>query len=147
MKIYRHTQHDSLLPNAMIGIFVILMVAGVFVFKPLFVVAPLVLLAGWMFRSLTIEIDAGKLRWRFGPGIIHKSVSLAEITAVEIVRTNFFEGWGIHWSRFGWLYNIAGFDAVAVTLRSGKQFALGTDDPDALAQIIQSNIASANFQA
>ena len=45
---------------------------------------------------------------------------------------NYLEGWGIHLSRFGWLYNVSGFDAVAITLVSGKRFALGTDEPQAL---------------
>jgi metal-sulfur cluster biosynthetic enzyme len=32
------------------------------------------------------------------------------------VRTNVAEGWGIHISRFGWLYNVSGFSAVAVKM-------------------------------
>jgi hypothetical protein len=43
---------------------------------------------------------------------------------------------GIHLSRFGWLYNVSGFDAVAIILKSGKRFALGTDEPDALLQAL-----------
>ena len=41
-------------------------------------------------------------------------------------------GWGIHLTPYGWLYNVSGFDAVAITLRDGREFAFGTDDPDGL---------------
>lgn len=48
------------------------------------------------------------------------------------MRTNFIEGLGIHLNRFGWLYNVSGIDAVAITLCNGKRFALGTDEPKKL---------------
>ena len=39
---------------------------------------------------------------------------------------------GIHHTPYGWLYNVSGFDAVAITLRDGRKFAVGTDDPHGL---------------
>lgn len=92
----------------------------------------LLAIAGWVFHSLTIEVGDGELRWRFGAGLISKQVPLNEITSAQRVRTSALEGWGIHWSRFGWLYNVSGYNAVAITLRNGKRFALGTDEPEAL---------------
>ena len=38
---------------------------------------------------------------------------------------------------YGWLYNVSGFDAVAMTLRDGRTFALGTDDPHGLVDAIR----------
>src|SRR2546423_14810817 len=35
------------------------------------------------------------------------------------------------------LYNVSGFDAVAITLRDGRKFALGTNDPGGLTAAIQ----------
>ena len=141
MKTYSHTQNGPLIIGVTLSMFVILFSLGLFVLKPFLITSPLLLLAGWLFHSLTIEVGGGALRWRFGPGLISKSVGLSEIASVKIVRTNFFEGWGIHLSRFGWLYNVSGYDAVAVTLKSGKQFALGTDEPQALCAALQANIA------
>ena len=90
------------------------------------------------------------MRWRFGPGLIRKRVQLEEITAARPVKINLLESWGIHWTRYGWLYNVSGFDAVAITLRSGKRFALGTDEPQALmarlTEVVQRN-APAGFKA
>jgi hypothetical protein len=93
---------------------------------------PVFLLITWLFSSLTIELGGGELRWRFGPGFIRKRVALADIASARAVRTSLLEGWGIHLTRYGWLYNVSGYDAVEVTLRSGKRFALGTDQPAAL---------------
>ncbi len=133
MNTYRHTQNSPLIVGVMVGFFVVLFLLGVFVLKPFLITAPLLLFVGWLFHSLTIEIDGGELRWQFGPGLISKRVAFSEIASAKVVRTNFFNGWGIHWGRYGWLYNVSGFNAVAITLRSGKRIALGTDEPQVLA--------------
>jgi hypothetical protein len=51
-------------------------------------------------------------------------------------------GWGIHLTPYGCLYNVSGFDAVAITLRDGRKFALGTDDPHGLVDAIRRNIST-----
>ena len=62
-------------------------------------------------------------------GLICKKVRLAEIAECEPIRIRWWYGWGIHLTPYGWLYNVSGLDAVAITLRDGRKFALGTDDP------------------
>ncbi len=136
MKTYQHTQRGTLIIVTMLLIILLFVVLGCFGGRQFLITTPLLLLSGWLFSSLTIEIADGELRWRFGPGLISKRVPLANIASANVVRTNFLEGWGIHLSRFGWLYNVSGFDAVALTTRTGKRFALGTDDPAALAKAI-----------
>lgn len=92
-----------------------------------------------LFSSLTVLVDDATLAWWFGPGapgIVRKSVPLSDIATVSVVRNPFWYGWGIHLTPQGWLYNIAGRDAVEVTLGSGKRFRLGTDEPTTLAQAI-----------
>ena len=134
--LYRHVQRSAGLWVMMLALAALFAVCGAFFLWPLALVAPLMLLTGWLFHSLTIEIDDRELRWQFGPGLIRKCIPLREITSAQPVRTNVLEGWGIHFSRFGILYNVSGFDAVAITLRNGKRFALGTDEPDALTRAI-----------
>ena len=126
---YRHTQYGTLIVVGVLGLTAVFAILGITRLKPFLLSVPVLLIITWLFCSLTIEIGEGALRWRFGPGLIRKSVPLAEIVSAEAVRTNLLEGWGIHLSRYGWLYNVSGFDAVAITLRSGKHFALGTDEP------------------
>lgn len=70
-------------------------------------------------------------------GVIRKRVPLGMITSAEPVRTNILESWGIHLSRFGWLYNISGYDAVAIRMKNGQHFALGTDESQALSDAIR----------
>jgi hypothetical protein len=139
MNIYQHTQRGALIIVSLLGMAAGMAVGGCFA-PPLFAAVPILLLTAWLFHSLTIELTGEELRWRFGPGIVAKRVPLAEIASARVVQTTFLEGWGIHWSRFGWLYNVSGRDAVAIGLRNGKKFALGTDEPEALGAIIQQNL-------
>ena len=80
------------------------------------------------------------MRASFGPGIIRKRARLAEIVGCEPIRVRWWYGWGIHLTPFGWLYNVSGLDAVAITLRAGRKFALGTDDPHGLTAAIRDAI-------
>lgn len=142
MKTYQHTQSGNWIFHVLAAVGIVLVMVGAVLFRPLlypsFVLTPILLLVGWLFHSLTIEIADGELRWRFGPGLIRKRVPLKLITAAEPVRTRVLEGWGIHLSRFGWLYNVSGFDAVAIRMKNGQHFALGTDESQALLAAIRS---------
>ena len=132
MKTYEHSQPGTLVLVVTLGLAVVFAVLAMMLLKPLWVTPVILLVTAWLFSSLTVEITDRDLRWRFEPGLAHKSVPLAEIVSATPVRTG--PSWGIHWSpRTGWLYNVSGFDAVAITLRSGKKFALGTDEPQILA--------------
>jgi hypothetical protein len=126
--------------SVMIIVGLLMLVIGLTAVRPVLLGVLMVTIAGWLFHSLTIELADGELRWRFGPGLIRKRVQLNEIASVKPVRTNFIEGWGIHFSRFGWLYNVSGFGAVAITLRNGKRLALGTDEPETLAKQLQDRL-------
>jgi hypothetical protein len=138
---YKQTQTGTLIIIAMVVLFGITIGMGCFVAQQFFITAPL--LAAWLFGSLTIAIGERDLRWHFGPGLVHKNVLLADIVSATPVRTNVFHGWGIHLTGYGWLYNVSGFEAVAITLRNGKCFALGTEEPQKLVaeltRVIQQN--------
>lgn len=133
MKTYSHTQQAGrwlLIPAGMA--LVLLLMALWLRLWPVLGGIVVLALAVWLFGSLTIEISAGVLKWRLGPGLIRRSLPVNLIAEAQAVRTRWFDGWGIHYTRLGWLYNVAGFDAVAITLKNGKQFALGTDEPERL---------------
>jgi hypothetical protein len=135
MNTYHHTQRGRFILVAMLLATLGLLAVGLASRHALFV-APIMALCGWLFHSLTIEVADGELRWRFGPGLIRKRVALDMIVSVTPVRTNVLEGWGIHLSRYGWLYNVSGFDAVAIELKDGKKLCLGTDEPEILAHYL-----------
>lgn len=139
MTRYQHTQFGSAIVYPLI--IAVLIACGVALLSPIMrisvVVAIPLALTAWMFWKLTITIDDTKLRAAFGPGIVYKQVALADVESCEPVRIKWWEGVGIHLSRFGWLYNVSGGDAVAIKLRSGKRFAVGTDQAAELADAIR----------
>ena len=146
MTAYRHTQRST-------ALLVFLLLSGtiplaILVFAPgpslpaaprlVVLVVMLVLVASAVaFSSLTIEVADGRLTWHFGPGVLRQSVPLAAIARAEPTTTRWWEGWGIHLTFRGWLYNVAGRGAVLVTRRDGGRFMLGSDEPDALLRAIQ----------
>jgi hypothetical protein len=97
----------------------------------------LLLLSPAAFYKLTIKIDDHVLRISFGVGAIRKQVQLTAIDTYEPVRIRWWYGWGIHLTPYGWLYNVSGWDAVAIKLRNGKKFAIGTEESQALVEAIR----------
>jgi hypothetical protein len=94
-----------------------------------------------LFYKLRISIDGETLCASFGIGIIRKKVRLAEVAGCEAIRIRWWYGWGIHFTPYGWLYNVSGFDTVAITLHDGGKFAVGTDDPRGLIAAILQDLA------
>lgn len=90
-----------------------------------------------VFSRLTIRVADGTLRWHYGAGMVKRSLPLAAIARVEPTRTGVLDGWGIHFTARGWLFNVAGRDAVLITRTDGKTFLLGTDEPGRLAEAIR----------
>ena len=102
------------------------------------VIAAIFALCGLMFGSLTIRDNGDSLSLRFGPlPVLRKTIRYADITSVEVGRTNIIDGWGIHYfPGRGWTYNIWGFDCVKLTL-GRKIIRVGTDDAEGLAKVIR----------
>ena len=136
---YRHTQFGTVIVLALIlaaGFTVGMEVlTGVVPLAVIGVALMGVFLA--LFFSLTVEIGATHLTFRFGIGLIRQRIPLAEIVTVKPVHNTWLYGWGIHRTPHGWLYNVSGWEAVEITLVTGKRFRLGTDEPQRLARMLQ----------
>ena len=89
-------------------------------------------LVSWLFSSLTVEVTPTELKWSFGPGFWKKRIVRTDIADAAATRSKWWYGWGIRITPQGWLYNVHGLDAVAVTNHNGKTVLIGTDEPDAL---------------
>ena len=100
----------------------------------------ILLICAIVFSRLTIKIDEETLLACFGIGLICKKVPLSEIVRCESIRIRWWYGWGIHLTPYGWLYNVSGLDAVAITLRDGRKFALGTNDPNGFTSAVSRSI-------
>jgi len=108
--------------------------------------AVVTLALGWLWSSLTVRIAEGALQLRFGLGIPRKSVPLADVAAVEVTRTRFWDGCGVHRTRRGWLYNVSGFDAVLVRRKDGKTLLVGTDEPSKLKAALERAMTAARHR-
>ena len=90
------------------------------------------------FSTLAVVIDGQFLRVRFGWGIFRKKFPLTEIAAARKVKNRWYYGWGIRlwfWPKM-WIFNVSGFDAVELTMKNGKIYRIGTDEPDVLEEAL-----------
>ncbi len=91
------------------------------------------------FGTLTITITEQFLKLRFGWGVFRKKFSLTEIASARKVKNRWYYGWGIRlwlWPKC-WIFNVSGFDAVELTMKNGKIYRLGTDEPEKLEMAIR----------
>ena len=94
----------------------------------------LLLLLG--FAALSVVVTRDVLIARFGIGLVRRTIALDDIVEAGVARTHWSEGWGIHWTRRGMLYNVAGFDVVEVARRHGRPMRIGSDDAARLASTL-----------
>ena len=142
MTRYEHTQIGHVIIWSLLAIILIVSgFAGLSHREIPLVVSIILLVCLVLFYKLRITIEDETLCALFGPGIIRKRVRLAEIVGCEPIRIRWWYGWGIHLTPFGWLYNVSGLDAVAITLRTGRKFALGTDNPHGLLAALRAAIS------
>ena len=92
----------------------------------------LVVAAGFVFARLTVTVDPVSVVAAFGVGWPRRQIAVGDIVAVRTVRNSWWYGWGLRKIPGGWMYNVSGYDAIELELRSGKVFRIGTDEPDAL---------------
>jgi len=131
MTRYQHTQIGHAIVWSLLAI-ILVVNGGLGHPAPPLAVSIMLLVCLILFYRLNVTIDDEMLCASFGPSIIRKRVPLVDIVSCEPIRIRWWYGWGIHVTPCGWLYNVSGFDAVAITLRDGRKLALGTDDPHGL---------------
>lgn len=91
-----------------------------------------------LFHSLSVEIADSELRIRLGIGLIRRRFPVKEIAAAKTARNKWWYGWGIRLTPHGWLFNVSGYDAVEITLKNGRVYRIGTDEPHKLHRAIES---------
>jgi hypothetical protein len=141
---YEHTQIGHVIIWSLLAIILIAsgaLIGSPFHREPPLVVSIILLVCLALFYKLKITIEDETLCASFGPGIIRKKVRLTEIVGCKSIRIRWWYGWGIHLTPCGWLYNVSGFEAVAITLRDGRKLALGTDDSHGLTEAIRAAIS------
>ena len=144
IKHYEHTQVGYLIivvmATVMVMIGIILAKAGInwIAIGVLIIIA----LALVLFSSLTVVIWEDELEVRFGPGLIRKRFKLNEIESCKVIKNHWYYGWGIRLTPHGWLYNVSGFYAVEIMLRTGKKYRIGTNVPQELEAAISKALSN-----
>lgn len=139
---YQHTQIGTVIIIAVLGSTIAALLALALVPAPFPPIAIVVLafvgVTLALFYSLTVEIQDNTLTCRFGVGIIRKHIPLSDVDHVQAVLNPWFVGWGIRWypGKY-WVWNVSGFRAVELVFKDGKQFRIGTDEPEALIRAIE----------
>jgi hypothetical protein len=90
-----------------------------------------------LFATLTVTVTRDGVLASFGIGLIRKRIDVADIVSFARVRNTWMNGWGIRAYPGGMLYNASGLSAVEFKLASGQYVAIGTGEPDALADAVR----------
>ena len=100
------------------------------------------------FIQLSTRVDPRGVSWAFTLGVPGGAIAFEEIADVLVTRTQWWEGFGIHWSWLhGWLWNVSGFQGVMIRKRDGRLITLGTDDPQGLYDAIRAALRGATYEA
>jgi len=139
---YKHTQVGYLIIT-IFGICLIYIVGimAIFGFEWIFFTTLIILgICVGVFSTLTVVIMEDILEIRFGIGIIRKKFHLKDIESCQVVKNPWYYGWGIRLTPHGWLYNVSGFYAVEIKMKTGEKYRIGTDVPTDLVRAIQQSI-------
>lgn len=87
--------------------------------------------------KLITKITAKKIHHSFYP-IITKEHFLEDIELMRLIDYGFVGGWGIRlWTSYGTVYNVRGSQGLHITLKSGKQYVIGTQKPEELSHVLK----------
>lgn len=138
---YRHTQIGTVIIIAVLAAMILIFIPSYKTgnWHPVQLgVLALLAITLFLFHSLTVEIKNNTFTCWFGPGLIRKTIPLADIQQAQAVRNFWLAGWGIRLMAGGyWLWNVSGLQAVELVLKNGKRFRVGTDEPEKLVQTLR----------
>ena len=129
---YRHMQPGWVIRLSLIPTVLVMVVMAVLLTDWVYLPAGILVVAYWLFHSLTVEVDETHIHIAFGVGLIRRSIALDQVEACQVVRTPWYFGWGIRYVFNGWLWNVSGFYSVELAYQNGGHFRIGTDEPEAL---------------
>lgn len=86
---------------------------------------------------LRTSIDEKGIQMTYRPFGVKKLASWEEMESVDIVKYGFV-GYGIRWgSSYGTVYNVKGNKGIAITLKNGKKYLIGTQQPEAVSSMLK----------
>ena len=98
----------------------------------------------WLLQLKT-EIDQHEIRIHFFP-FIKKRFPWIDIKRAEIVNYGFVGGWGIRLgTKYGTVYNTKGHTGLAIELKNGRRFCIGTQKDSELNIIVKKCLQGTNL--
>ncbi len=86
---------------------------------------------------LITNINQNEIRMKFFP-FVKKHISWKDVKSAEIVNYGFVGGWGIRlWTKYGTVYNTKGNKGLAIELKNGKKFLIGTQKETELNNVVE----------
>lgn len=145
---YAHTQRAPLhvlvlLPGACMFGFAAMADGPVWIRGLLGAMGVLFVLLAFSFRWLRVVGEADALLVRFGPlPFFQRRIAYDRMRSAAVARSTLIDGWGIHCvgSR-GWIWNLWGYDCVALVLDTGP-FRIGSDDAPGLVDFLATRIGT-----
>jgi hypothetical protein len=108
--------------------------------RMIFLILTVLIISVILFSSLTVIGKENFIKIKFGPGLIKKTFYLKNIESCKVVKNKWWYGWGIRKIPKGWLFNVSGLDAVEITMKNGKVYRIGTDEPQKFNEFIQKKL-------
>ena len=113
----------------------------------MFAVFIFALIGLFLIMKLKTTIDKNGIRMSFFP-FTKKQVEWNEIKNAKVVNYGFVGGWGIRlWTKYGTVYNIKGNKGLAIELKNGKKFLIGTQKETELNNVVGKTPVANNVTA
>jgi hypothetical protein len=95
------------------------------------------------FSRLAVDVDEDAVTAGYAIGVARRRIDPRQIEHAESVKTPWYAGWGVRVKPSGLLYNAWGRQGVKLHLVSGKDFTIGSDEPELLLAAIEAARAKA----
>ncbi len=137
--LYQHTQFGSrimlyLAPALAVAAFIMLLMEFNGISMALFFIIALVVVN---LMTMTVVVKPQAVIVSLGPGLLRVSYPIDTIENCRVVDNPPFTAWGLHWTRAGWILNVAGSQSVDLEMANGNQVLIGSDEPEKLACAIE----------
>lgn len=91
----------------------------------------------FLVMKLKTEIDENEIRMKFFP-LVKRQVNWNDVKTAHVLNYGFVGGWGIRlWTSYGTVYNTKGNKGLAIELKNGKKFVIGTQKAVELQKILE----------
>ena len=111
---------------------------GKIVFPMIFIPISLLLLVVFLWiQKLEMTITDEYIEYSFFPLIGKKRVEWKDVQSAQMISYGWLVGYGIRFTfTRGMIYNVSGRNAMQIQTRAGKKFAIGTQKPEELDEVL-----------